>query len=91
MSARRDSALLWTPADTRQERRTHFCRICGEDVAETERSRHVDRCYRANEHELRSSSPAHQHPLLFGNAGVDTEFMEWHRTNPKGENFQNGS
>lgn len=91
MSANRQSALLWTPAGTRQERRVEVCRICGTELDPSEAIRHVDLCYRRNEAELRMSSPRVQHPALFGTHDVDLEFQEWHRKNPKGETFVNGT
>lgn len=84
---KRDSALLWTPASARQERRTHVCRICSVRLAESEVEGHSNQCWRANEAELRQMSPRAQHPLIFGDHDVDTEFIKWHRTNPKGETY----
>ena len=49
----RTSALLWTPAGTRQERRVEVCRICGTELDPSEAIRHVYLCYRRNEAELR--------------------------------------
>lgn len=88
---RRDRAVLWVPESARAERRTHICRICGDQLDPSEVERHANACYRRNEAELRASSPRHQHPLIFGDHGVDLEFQEWHRKNPKGETFVNGT
>jgi hypothetical protein len=57
----------------------HVCRLCGDRFHTPEQqARHVRRCFTRDEDTHRSRSLAAQAPDLFGDAGVDTEFIDWH-------------
>ncbi len=72
-------ATLWLPEQAKRDDRTFKCRLCQTPLRPQEATRHVRECYRANEAEIRSQSLREKAPALFGDEGIDTEFLSYHR------------
>ncbi len=71
---------LWLPKSFTGNKPKYQCRLCGQaEYTPEAQLRHVRQCYRRNESAIRMSSPRLQAPGIFGDDGVDTEFLNWHR------------
>jgi hypothetical protein len=71
---------IWVPPSFRGETPNYLCRLCGEGFLTPEgQARHVAKCYRASEGEIRMQALAQKAPGLFGDEGVDVEFIQWHK------------
>lgn len=65
----------------RQDRPRFRCLVCQTPLHEDTYERHVARCVRRHEQQLRELSPAHTLPGLFGPEVGDVELERWVRRN----------
>ncbi len=72
-------STLWLPDSYKREDRTFRCRLCSAMLRPAESAMHVKRCYARQEAEIRESSLREKAPALFGDNGVDVEFLDFHR------------
>lgn len=71
---------IFLPASFTRGQPKWRCNFCSSKFHDQgEQARHVVKCFRRNEAELREQSLREKAPGLFGTHNVDTEFYDWHR------------
>lgn len=71
---------IWVPRSFNEGAPKFVCRICRAKAYTPEQlASHIAAHTKQDEQAVRELSPRIQHPKIFGDEGVDTEWMDWHR------------